>query len=232
MITRLGDAFVKLIEAGDVGYLKWKKEFRCDVNAAKAQGDQYYHKISKEIEYFEQRFESWKIELMEFRRKFPLANHFTVKQILVIRRYLKQYSSDSKQKLPSKDYQVFALLRSISNEVTPHKIKECCSFMHVDIGAIHNKSKEVNKPVDNRTNFTRFSYKELQSMVDAFVKENKDIDRNLIYASLMDTKVNFSNEKEVFLWCGKHEDDNEDKIEDLSDEAEKQLNRMKENALE
>ena len=228
MITRLGDAFVKLIEAGDVGYLTWKKEFRCDVNAAKTQGDQYYHKISQEIEHFEQRLNSWKIELMGFRKRFPLANHFTVKQILVLRRYLKQYSSNSKKNLPTKDYQVFTLLKSISNDVTPQKIKECCTFMHA--GLIRNKSKEAQKPDDNGTNFTRFSYKELQLMVETFVKDNADIDRNLIYASLM--KVDFGNEKKVLLWCGKHEDDDEDKTIELADEAERELNRMKENALE
>ena len=55
------------------------------------------------------------------------------------------------------------------------------------------------------------------------------IDRNMVLASLMKVP-DFSIEKKVLIWCLKNKDD-EDLIEELSEQAEKELEKMKENSL-
>lgn len=224
-----------MIEAGDVAHLTWNQEFQCDVEAAKDNSEKYFAKISKQTAQFEERLENWNNELMEFRRKNPLANHFTVKQILVLRRYLKQYSSPSStESLPVANKQVFTLLRKISKTVTPKKIRDCCLLMHGDVKAGKVKENQNKKKTDdNETNFTRFTYKQLTLMIEQFLEEYEEdasIDSNLVYASLI--KVNdFSDEKKVLLWCARHENDDEDLIDQLYDQAKEELKRMEENAL-
>jgi len=238
MVTRLGEAYVRLIEAGDISFLQWNEEFQCDVEAAKANDVQYFAKISQRAEQFELKLQSWETELMEFRRENPLVNNFTVKQILVLRRYLMQYSSLSTDVLPDVNEQVFTLLKKIAKEVTPKKIRNCCQYMYGNIRGKQNKSRKEEKPntaatakTDDETNFTRFTYKQLMVMIERFLLEHEDdVERNLVYASLLKVK-DFSNEKKVLLWCGKHEDDDEDLIEELSEQAERELERMEQNAL-
>uniref|UniRef100_A0A7M5U071 RZ-type domain-containing protein n=1 Tax=Clytia hemisphaerica TaxID=252671 RepID=A0A7M5U071_9CNID len=224
IITRLADAYVRLIEAGDIQYLNWKKEYQCNVEEAKQRTfEEYFREIEIEIEKFERRLESWNAELMQFRMENPYANHFSVKQMLVLRKYLKQYSSGSA--VPEINNQVFTLLRSISEEVTVKKVKECCLFMHSSASKspIKNDKKKLE---DNETNFTRFTYKELDALIQKFLNENDDIEKDVVLASLMQVP-DFRIEKKVILWCGKHEDD-EDLIEELSEKAEAELEKMKE----
>lgn len=239
MVTRLGEAYVRLIEAGDISFLKWKDEFKCDVKE-RCNNDQYFERILNIIEQFEAKLHSWERELLEFRKANPLVNHFTVKQILVLRRFLMQYSSTSSL-APADNYldinnHVFTLLKKIAKEVTPEKIRNCCLFMHGNVRGI-SKIKEEKKsgtPIaapDNETNFTRFTYKQLMQMIESFLEEHEeDVDRNLVYASLLQVK-DFSNERKVLLWCGKHDEDDEDLIEDLSEKAQQELEHMKQNAL-
>ena len=106
--------------------------------------------------------------------------------------------------------------------------------MHGDekAGKEKEKEKKKKKTADNETNFTRFTYKQLTLMIEEFLEEYDEetsIDSNLVYASLMEVK-DFSDEKKVLIWCTRHEND-DDLIEKLSDKAQEELKRMKENAL-
>ncbi|XP_066922902.1 E3 ubiquitin-protein ligase rnf213-alpha-like [Clytia hemisphaerica] len=226
MVTQLADTYVRLIEAGDVNFLNWKKEYQCNVEEARKKGfKEYFKGIENEIRSFENRLSAWNDELMQFRMENPYANHFSVKQMLVLRKYLKQYSSSSTK--PIINNQVFTLLRSISEEVTVKKVKECCVTMYAS--STKPLAKDQRKSQDNETNFTRFTFKELGVMIKKFLKENDDIEKEVVLASLMQVP-DFRNEKKVILWCGKHEDD-EDLIEELSEKAEAELEKMQENDL-
>ena len=227
IVTRLAEVYTKLIEAGDVQYLNWSKEYLCDVDKAKTQGmEQYFKDINFEIERFEDRLRDWESELTSFRMQNPVVNHFTVKQMLVLRKFLKEFASKPKDEKPSN--QVLALLKNVSHVVTIEKIKECCLLMHAsNTQQKENKMKETVS--DKETNFTRFSFKELSILIEKYVAEDEDIDRNVFLASLMEVP-DFSKERKVFIWCGKNKD-NEDLIEELSEQAEKELEKMKENSL-
>ena len=220
----MAEAYTKLIEAGDVQYLWWKKEYPCDVNKAKEQGmEQYFKEINLEIERFETRLLDWENELTEFRMQNSVVNHFTVKQMLVLRKFLKEFVSSESKDSKLKNNQVLGLLKNVSTDIKIEKIKECCLLMHAGT----DKMKETVS--DNETNFTRFSYKQLSILIESHLTLDEDIDRNMVLASLMKVP-DFSMEKKVLIWCLKNKDD-EDLIEELCEQAEKELEKMKENSL-
>ena len=215
-----------MIEAGDVSHLKWRKDYECDVEKAKKLGvEKYFKEIEIEIQKVEERLQLWEEELKKFRMGNSIVNHFTVKQMLVLRKFLRKFSSKANDTKPTK--QVFALLKNISQDVRLEKIKECCLLMYAKVTPKNKQISEVS--TKNETNFTRFSYKELQARINKYLEEDDDIDRNVILASL--TQVDdFRKERKVFIWCGMNKD-NEDLIEELSEIAEMELEKMKENSL-
>ena len=188
--------------------------------------EKYFKDIVSEIEHFENRLQTWETELRDFRMENSIVNHFTVKQMLVLRKFLKEFASNPNNTKPTN--QVFALLKNITQNVTLEKIRECCLLMHAQKTS-HNPKKITETIPDDETNFTRFSYKELQTLIDKYLDDDDDIDRNVVLASLMQVP-DFSIERKVFIWCGKNKD-NEEMIEELSDAAEKEIDKMKENSL-
>ena len=216
-----------MIEAGDVSHLKWRKDYECDVEKAKKLGvEKYFKEIEIEIQKVEERLQLWEEELKKFRMGNSIVNHFTVKQMLVLRKFLIKFSSNASSTKPTN--QVFALLKTISQDVQLEKIKKCCRLMYAQVTQKNPKSSaEVS--TNRETNFTRFSYKELQTRINKYLQEDDDIDESLIFASLMQV-ADFSNERKVFLWCRKNKDD-EDLVEKLSETAEMELEKMKENSL-
>ena len=185
--------------------------------------EQYFKDINLEIERFETRLLDWENELTEFRMQNSVVNHFTVKQMLVLRKFLKEFVSSESKDSKLKNNQVLGLLKNVSTDIKIEKIKECCLLMHAGT----DKMKE--RVSDNETNFTRFSYKQLSILIESHLTLDEDIDRNMVLASLMKVP-DFSMEKKVLIWCLKNKDD-EDLIEELCEQAEKELEKMKENSL-
>ena len=73
---RLASAFVALCEAGDVSYLTWKKEIRCNIDECKEHGNNLPKEYTDEVTKLEQRRIEWEKSLLDLRLKHHVLNYF------------------------------------------------------------------------------------------------------------------------------------------------------------
>lgn len=224
MVTALGTAFVSLVESGNVHFLDWHKEWKSDVASAKEIGmDKFLEDMDSTIKYLNGHLETWRKDVMEFREKYPIANVYTIKQCLVLQRYLYQCSQQKQIATPTEE--VFTLLQCISNNVSTEKIKTCLFAIHAD----PQKSTERTKVDSDETNFTRFTMDEINKYMK-MLQDDFDLDESVVLASLV--AVDIAKEGEAIIWCKKMmKEGDEDKIEELREKAEEELKIQAENMI-
>lgn len=212
VILRLSSAFVALCEAGDVKYLKWKKEIRCDIEACKLNGGNIMEQFREEVASMELRCHEWETYLIELRQKHQELNFYTVKQILHLQREISYLSSDcADSKLISA--QVFTLLKYIDPEITSEKVKQAYYLScYVDSSL---SSKDWTAIESEFENFCNFSIEELKSFVDVLQNDHL-YEENVAMASLV--AVTPFTKSSAVLWCEK-QDSEEPEIDELCSKA-------------
>ena len=181
VIVRLASAFVSLCEAGDVSYLVWKREIRCNIEECKERGGDIVHEFADEVEKLERRREEWQNSLDDFRRKHRVLNYFSVKQILYLQKEMlrlekKEIDCD---RLP---VQVFTLLKYIDIHVDNQKIKNALFLSAaMDTAPVNNTWADFKS---DHANFNFFSLDDLKGFVDTLENEHF-IERNVAMASLI-----------------------------------------------
>ena len=226
----MGVALVSLIEAGDVQYLNENFDWKSDLEKAKTEGEvQFFAPLETKIRKLHDHLKTWEEEVNKFRLDFPAVNAFTMKQCLVLQRYLYNCTLLKGKTLPVYQEDVFTLLSCVSDEVTSLKIKECLFAIHASIPD-HVEQIEQAVPSNVDTNFTRFSVSHIEDFIER-MQEDFDFPEEIVLASLI--KVDITKEGNAIKWCRNmmKDDIHEDELEELRCQARKELQKQKEYSL-
>lgn len=119
---RLGQVYIDLREAGDVKYLDWQEEVNCGEDAKLISTHRHVSKkLNATCLEMEERLKLWRQYVHDRRQRFQELNHFTTKQILVLRRELGALrgAGASLDQLP---LHIYALLESVLSGTTSHHL--------------------------------------------------------------------------------------------------------------
>ena len=220
---RLASAFVALCEAGDVSYLAWKTEIRCNIDEWKEHGNNLSKAYTDEVTKLEQRRVEWEKSLLDFRLKHHVLNYFSVKQILFLQKHIFPLGQNeiNFQSLPA---QVYTLLKFVDPEINNEKIKDA-HFLATTLDCTDRKEDwTILESVF--PNFAKFSVENLIEFVET-LQDDHLIEENIAMASLI--AVSPFVESSAVLWCEKQDSDNP-VIQKQSAKAIKELNTLKSDA--
>ena len=115
-ILRISDLYLQLCEVGEVNYLTWKRRFQCSENEGRR--EELLRNINETCETMENELNQWKKTINCKRHECYSLNHFTMKQILNLRKELANASIGqvAVNELP---LQTFVLLESINRSIDP-----------------------------------------------------------------------------------------------------------------
>ena len=106
-VIQLGQAYVNLREIGDVSHLDWTQEFKCKT----VMGKKVIDDIESKRKEFERRFSVCKEHINSLRMKHHELNHFTIQQLLFLRKELAGLKHSAT--MNSLHLQVYALLEKV-----------------------------------------------------------------------------------------------------------------------
>ena len=112
----MGDLYVQLCEVGEINYLTWKIKFQCSKNEGRR--DKMLEDINETCETMERELMQWKKTINDKRHHCYSLNHFTLKQILNLRKELANACTGqvAVDELP---LQTFMLLESVNKSIDP-----------------------------------------------------------------------------------------------------------------
>jgi hypothetical protein len=115
-ILRVSNLYLQLCEVGEINYLTWKTKFRCSKNEGCK--EELLKHINETCETMENELKQWKKNINGKRRKCYSLNHFTMKQILNLRKELAKacIGQVAIDKLP---LQTFMLLETVNKTIDP-----------------------------------------------------------------------------------------------------------------
>lgn len=156
-VIQLGQAYVNLCEIGDVSHLDWTQEYRC--NRQSVMGKKVIDDIESKRTEFERRFSACKEHINSLRRKHQELNHFTIQQLLFLRKELAGLKHGAT--MNSLHLQVYTLLEKVlpglhrsslrtallgAGIFTPHLHDDTYS----DVAASRNASEQVPSCIQQR----------------------------------------------------------------------------------
>jgi len=216
---RLGQVYIELHEAGDVKYLAWQEEVNCAEDAQLITAHRHVAKKLNETCFeMEARLKLWRQYVHDRRQRFQALNHFTTKQILVLRRELGALrgAGITLDKLP---LHVYALLESVLSGVTSHDLLKVLNTVPgFSLGAVSAESDvQTSEAVmdldstDTNNNYTSF-FENLEKM--GF---GQDVGIAAMKAMNVTNGQDF-NETDLLDWCMENGDITEE-IESLVEQA-------------
>lgn len=197
--------YTQLCEAGHPDSFDSVYEIRCNID-----GEDNFKDIEDLIQMLNGRLVDWKKELDDHRNQFPLLNHFSNKQCLVLRNYLYPLKQSMKN-LPKISSKVLTLLKFVNQNVD-EKIMENAFFSSYvrnedDRQAWQTATVEDG---DKQSNFILLSKDDINSKIEDLV-ETYEIDETVAKASFIHV-VPFEIKK-ALSWCRKNIE-NEDVYDD------------------
>ena len=101
---------------GEINYLDWKSKFQC--SKQEQQNHDLLSSINECCENMEKDLKQWKQTIDEKRLHYYSLNHFTMKQILTLRKELAKacVGETAVNELP---WQIFVLLQTVKNDIDP-----------------------------------------------------------------------------------------------------------------
>lgn len=186
----------------------------------------YLNELQQQTTELKQQLIAWKEEFTEFRKSFYFANFYSVKQCLILQRFL--YKVFYEETFPEISSEIYNLLRCISSSVTETKIKESCLSSHGDRA---QKNQTERSSSTKESLFTKFSRKEIDKYLDLMIEE--DVGEEIALASLMVAEdISENGCGNALLWClDMMECGDDDEIEDLCEKAKLELQRQHENKM-
>ena len=114
--------YTALRKAGEVSHLKWKYEFQCTppLTCSRSLTDD----LAEKSEHMENCLLQWKEELHAKRMMYSKLNHFTTRQLLVLRKLLAEVQGRGPKAVDSIPLEVYNLLESVLPGVEPAILKE------------------------------------------------------------------------------------------------------------
>ncbi len=115
-ILRVSDLYLQLCEVGEINYLTWKRKFRCSKNEGNR--DELLNNINQTCRAMEIDLQQWKNTINYKRHECYSLNHFTMKQILNLRKELANacIGHVAVDELP---LQTFVLLETVNQAIDP-----------------------------------------------------------------------------------------------------------------
>ena len=115
-ILRVSDLYLQLCEVGEINYLTWKREFQCSKNEGNR--DELLNNINETCKAMEKDLQQWKNTINGKRHECYSLNHFTMKQILNLRKELANacIGQVAVDELP---LQTFVLLETVNQAIDP-----------------------------------------------------------------------------------------------------------------
>ena len=115
-ILRVSYLHFQLCEVGEINYLSWEGEFRCSkIESAR---EELLKNIEGTCEKMEHDLKQWKEAMNGKRHKCYSLNHFTMKQILHLRKELAR-ACTGQVTMDGLPLQVFMLLESVNRNIDP-----------------------------------------------------------------------------------------------------------------
>ncbi|XP_046861644.1 E3 ubiquitin-protein ligase rnf213-alpha-like [Xenia sp. Carnegie-2017] len=136
-IQRLNNLYLQLCEVGEISYLTWKSDFRCSKQKQKRENRLY--NIRECCEKMEKDLKKWKLTMSTKRQKCYSLNHFTMKQILTLRKELFKacVGETAVNELPR---QIFVLLQTVKNDIDPIILAEA---LMIQENSLYQKGEDV-----------------------------------------------------------------------------------------
>ena len=120
-ILRVSDLYLQLIEAGEINYLSWKEKFECSKDECRRK--ELLNNINENCARMEKKLKQWKKIIDGKRQTCYSLNHFTMKQILNLRKELGNASTGNVavDELP---LQTYVLLETVNKSINPLLLAE------------------------------------------------------------------------------------------------------------
>ena len=115
-ILRLSDLYLQLCEVGEIHYLTWKGEFQCSKKDGRR--EELLNNINETCKAMEEDLKTWKEKINDKRHECYSLNHFTMKQILNLRKELAN-ACRGKVAIDKLPLQTFVLLETVDKSVDP-----------------------------------------------------------------------------------------------------------------
>ena len=113
--------YIALCKAGEVSHLKWKYDFQCTPRLTSSRS--LTDDLEEKSEQMEHCLQQWKDELHAKRMMYSELNHFTTRQLLVLRRQLAEVQGRGPKVVDSIPLKVYNLLESVLPGVEPVILK-------------------------------------------------------------------------------------------------------------
>ena len=113
-ILRVSGLYLKLYDVGEISYLTWKRKFQCSKNEDRRQ--ELLNNIDETCETMENELRQWKETINGRRHECYSLNHFTMKQILNLRKELAK-ACIGQVAIDELPLQTFMLLETVNKNV-------------------------------------------------------------------------------------------------------------------
>ena len=110
-ILRIGNLYMQLCEMGQIDFLTWKRKFEC-------RKEMLLNDIEKCCKTMEGKLEQWKECISRERKRCYFLNHFTMKQILKLRKELAEVCA-GQVPIDELTFQTYTLLETVSKGIDP-----------------------------------------------------------------------------------------------------------------
>ncbi|CAB4025761.1 Hypothetical predicted protein, partial [Paramuricea clavata] len=115
-ILRVSKLYLQLCEVGEINYITWKKEFQCSKNEGCR--EMLLKNIDETCETMENELKEWEKTVNDKRHKCYSLNHFTMKQILNLRKELAK-ACIGQVPVDELPLQTFMLLEAVNKTIDP-----------------------------------------------------------------------------------------------------------------
>ena len=115
-ILRISNLYLQLCEVGEINYLTWKTEFRCSKNESCR--EELLDNIDEACKKMENDLKQWNGNVNFKRHKCYSLNHFTMKQILNLRKELAK-ACIGQVAIDELPLQTFMLLEAVNKTIDP-----------------------------------------------------------------------------------------------------------------
>lgn len=213
---RLGQVYIDLCEAGDVKYLEWSEKIDCSEDRLfidRSVGK----KLANTCKEMEEWLSHWRQYVHDKRYKYKEFNHFSTKQILIMRRELGSVRRAGAS-INDLSLHVLTLLESVVSGITRQDLMEVLNKMSgFSLVATDNSSSE--QPVEGND----LKNTDAQSKHHSFFSslETMDFQEDVGIAALKASNAFDNqeiNETDLLDWCMEN-GDNTELIESLVEQA-------------
>ena len=115
-ILMISSLYVELCEAGEIGYLTWKRIFKCSMQVGRSEA--LLKDIEETCKKMEDELKEWRKTINDRRYHCYSLNHFTMKQILHLRKELAK-ACRGEVAMDELPLQIFMLLESVNRNINP-----------------------------------------------------------------------------------------------------------------